>query len=239
MASRVEGRDGRGGTLVDQLPRLGSPSLEAFLATGTAARIAAALMEAPAAQFVLDQLFYKEPGRVLPTPWHQDTPFLRVRGDDMARVWLPCDPSPRDLTVQLVRGSHRWNVVFDTATMAQSDVRTAEEGGAFTYEGIGDSALPVTPDIERWRDSFDILEFDLEPGDALVFNGNMLHGARGRDHYPAPRRAYASMWGGPALRHHKPKGNSMPSFAELRGVDVPHGAAIGDYPEAFPIGWAA
>jgi ectoine hydroxylase-related dioxygenase (phytanoyl-CoA dioxygenase family) len=240
MSSRVEGRDGRGGTLVDQLPCLASPTLQAFLDTGAPARIAAALMETPSAHFVLDQLFYKEAGRVLPTPWHQDTPFLRVRGDDMARVWFTCDPSPRDLTVQLVRGSHRWNVVFDTATMAASEVRTASEAGEFTYEGIGDSALPVTPDIERWRDSFDILEFEVAPGDALVFNGNMLHGARGREHHDAPRRAYASMWGGPALRHHNPKGgHSMPSFAELRGIDVPHGAAIGDWPEAFPAGWTS
>jgi ectoine hydroxylase-related dioxygenase (phytanoyl-CoA dioxygenase family) len=128
MASRMKGADGRGGTVVDQLPSLSSQSLQAFLDRGIAAEIAARMMEAPSAQFVLDQLFYKEAGRVLPTPWHQDTPFLRVRGDDMARVWLTCDPSPRELTVQLVRGSHRWNVVYDTMPGGASELVTAKEG---------------------------------------------------------------------------------------------------------------
>jgi ectoine hydroxylase-related dioxygenase (phytanoyl-CoA dioxygenase family) len=222
--------------MVDQLPSLGSPILRAFLDRGIAAEIAARMMQVPTAQFVLDQLFYKEPGRVLPTPWHQDTPFLNVRGDDMARVWLTCDPSPCELTVELVRGSHRWNVVYDTATAAASELQTVAEGQEFSYNGIGDSSLPLTPDVARYRDSFDILRWSVEPGDALIFNGNMLHGASGLDDHPTPRRAYASMWGGPKLRHHSP-GKAMPSIAEMSGIVVPHGAPIGDYPEAFPIGW--
>ena len=63
-----------------------------------------------------------------PTPWHQDTPFLRVRGDQMVRVWLCCDSSPADLTVQVVRGSHRWNVVYNTRTMANSPVMSERKG---------------------------------------------------------------------------------------------------------------
>lgn len=237
MASRVEGLDGRGGTTVDQLPSLSSPSLRAFLERGIAPEIAARVMEVESAQFVLDQLFYKEAGRVLPTPWHQDTPFLRVRGDDMARVWLTCDPSPKELTVQFVRGSHRWNVVFDTATPGTSELKTVDEGRDFTYTGIGDASLPTTPDIERYRDSFDILTWDVEPGDALIFNGNMLHGASGLENHPTRRRAYASMWGGPKLRNHNPVTKAMPSIGEVNGVVVPHGAPIGDHPEAFPMGW--
>jgi ectoine hydroxylase-related dioxygenase (phytanoyl-CoA dioxygenase family) len=238
-SSRVQGKDGRGGTVVDQLPSLASPSLRAFLDRGIAPELAARMMGVPAAHFVLDQLFYKESGRVLPTPWHQDTPFLNVRGDDMARVWITCDPSPRELTVELVRGSHRWNVVYDTATAAASELQTVTEGGDFSYSGIGDSSLPTMPDIARYRDSFDILRWDVAPGDALIFNGNMLHGASGLDDHPMPRRAYASMWGGPKLRHHCPPGKTMPSIAELNGIAVPHGAPIGDYPEAFPVGWAS
>lgn len=239
MSSRVAGMDGRGSTMVDQLPSLGSPSLRAFLERGIVPELAGRVLEVPSAHFVLDQLFYKEAGRVLPTPWHQDTPFLRVRGDDMARIWLTCDPSPRELTVQLVRGSHRWNVVFDTAVAGASELKTVAEGDEFTYSGIGDSSLPVTPDIAKYRDSFDILGWDMEPGDALIFNGNMLHGAAGLDDHPTPRRAYASMWGGPKLRQHSPMAKAMPSIGELNGIEVPHGAPIGDYPAAFPIGWTS
>ncbi len=236
LYSLVQSDDGRGETLAAQFPSLRSPSTVRLLREGPAAQLAARLMGAPSAQLVLDQAFYKHPGKIVPTPWHQDTPFLQVRGDDMARVWLSCDPSPEHVTVEVVRGSHRWNVVFDTATMAESKVRTAGEGEAFTYDGMAAPGQPAVPDIEAHRGSFDIMRFAVEPGDAVVFNGNMLHGAQGCDDYPLPRRALAVMWGGPELRYHRPVGHAMPVPGE-RGGEIPHGARIGDYPEAFPVFW--
>lgn len=235
--SRVQSADGRGETVVDQLPSEASPSLKALIRDGRIAEIAAQMMRTPSAQLVLDQLFYKQPGRVVPTPWHQDTPFLCVRGHDIARIWLSCDPSPADLTVQVVRGSHRWNVIYSTQSEAQSEVATTDEGGAFSYDGIGDARQPPTPDIERYRGSFDIMTFDVEPGDAVVFHGHVLHGAAGRDDHPRPRRAFASLWGGPELRCHRPGGFAMPTVGQLRGYQAPHGARIGDHPEEFPYYW--
>lgn len=237
MFSRVEASDGRGETVVDQLPCLRSPSLRRLIEQGPAAELAARMMGAPSAQLVLDQVFYKEAGRVVPTPWHQDTPFLAVRGHDVARVWLTCDPSPRDLTVQVVRGSHLWNVVYDTFTMAASDVAMTDEGDAFSYNGIGDARLPAVPDIEAHRDSFDILSFDVEPGDAVVFHGNVLHGASGKAGHPHPRRAYATMWGGPELRYHQVQGHAMPLPGDGRDKAIPAGARIAEHPDAFPLYW--
>lgn len=235
--SRVQSADARGETVVDQFPSLASPSLGALVAGGRIAGIAARMMGTPSAQLVLDQLFYKRAGRVVPTPWHQDTPFLCVRGHDIARVWLSCDPSPADLTVQVVRGSHRWNVIYSTQSEADSQVRTSEDGGAFSYDGIGDAHQPPTPDVERYRSSFDIMTFDVEPGDAVVFHGHVLHGAAGRDDYPLPRRAFATLWGGPELRCHRPGGFAMPTVGQLGGYEAPHGARIADHPEEFPVYW--
>ncbi len=178
MFSRFEAPGGCGETMVDQFPSLHSRFLRQLLEEAPVAELAARLMGVPSAQLILDQMFYKRKGRIVPTPWHQDTAFLRVRGHDMARVWLSRDPSPRDVTVQVVRGSHLWNVVFDTPGAA-SDVVKAGEGSGFTYNGIGNSELPPVPDIEGHRDSFDILGFEVEPGDAVVFHGNVLHGAAG------------------------------------------------------------
>lgn len=237
MFSRVEAADGKGETVVDQLPILRSPLLRRLVEEAPVAELAARMMRAPSAQLILDQVFYKEAGRVVPTPWHQDTPFLRVRGHDMARVWLTCDPSPRDVTVEVVRGSHRWNVVFDTSSMAQSSVVTAAEGSDFSYSGIGDARLPSVPDIEAHRGSFDILGFDVEPGDAVEFHGNILHGASGKAGHPHPRRAFASMWGGPELRYHRPEGHAMPLPGTAEAEAIPGGARIGDHTDAFPMFW--
>lgn len=235
--TRVQSPNGEGETLLEMFPSLHCPSLQRLLETGTAAELAARLMATPTAQLILDQTFYKARGYINPTPWHQDTPFLRVRGHDMARVWLTCDVSPRDLTIQVVRGSHRWNVVYNTMGPGTARVVTADEGEAFTFEGMGDDDLPTAPDVARYRDSFDILSWDVEPGDALVFNGNMLHGADGRPDYPNPRRAFTSMWGGPDLRYQSIEGNATPTLAELGGRSVPQDARIGDHQDIFRVGW--
>ncbi|MGB8366013.1 MAG: phytanoyl-CoA dioxygenase family protein [Rhizomicrobium sp.] len=228
---------GEGDTFLDLFPSLRCPSLKMLLATGTVPEIAARLMECSSAQLILDQIFYKQKGYVNPTPWHQDTPFLRVRGHDMARVWLTCDFSPGELTVQVVRGSHRWNVVYNSATADSTRVMTAGEGKDRPFAGIGDDSLPVAPDVAKYHDSFDILSWDVRPGDALIFHGNVLHGAQGRENHPTARRAFASMWGGPDLRYYVPPGNAIPTLAEINGHSVPHGARIGDYEDAFAVGW--
>ncbi len=49
--------------------------------------------------------------------------------------------------------------------------REGGEGSGFTYNGIGDAEMLPVPDIEGHRDSFDILGFDVEPGDAGAFQG--------------------------------------------------------------------
>lgn len=235
--SVVRTPEGTGETLVEQYPSQHSPSLAALVASGIPGEIAARAMGTPSAQLVLDQIFYKAAGPVAPTPWHQDTPFLRVRGEQLVRVWLCADPSPADLTVQVVRGSHRWNVVYNTRTEAASPVMS-ERKGEFEAAQLGDGHLPLVPDVAGQRDSFDILTFEVEPGDALIFHGNILHGADGRSDYPRRRRAFASLWGGPELRYHRSEGKTFPPpGGEPAEGKIAHGAPIGHYAAAFPVGW--
>lgn len=236
--SIVRTAEGTGETLVEQYPSQNSPALAALVASGMPGAIAARMMGTASAQLVLDQIFYKSAGPIAPTPWHQDTPFLRVRGDQMVRVWLCCDPSPADLTVQVVRGSHRWNVVYNTRTMASSPV-LSERKGEFEAAQLGDAYLPLVPDVASHKDSFDIMRFDVQPGDALIFQGNMLHGADGRAWCDHPRRAFAMLWGGPQLRHHRSAGKTFPPPGGEPDGPIPDGDPIGLHRTAFPVGWSA
>jgi ectoine hydroxylase-related dioxygenase (phytanoyl-CoA dioxygenase family) len=237
MTSRVTTAAGKGDTLTDQFASLHNAKLARFIAESPAAEIAGRLMASAQAQFVLDQIFYKQKGHVVCTPWHQDTPFLRVRGGDLARVWVCCDPSPRRLTVQVVRGSQRWNVIYRATGSADEDAVAVDVGTRFSYSGEYDSALPELPKIAAYRGSFDIMSWDVEPGDALVFNGNILHGAEGGFDHPTPRRAFASLWAGDDVRYHVSRSHTVPDLAVLKGTLVPHGAPISDYPQIFPVGW--
>lgn len=242
--SRIRSTQGEGETFLETFPSQRSPSLQKLLEVRRVPELAARMMERPSAQLILDQVFYKKKGFVNPTPWHQDTPYLRVRGDDMIRVWLCCDFSPKELTLQIVRGSHRWNVVYNGRPPADETKGLANtgEGKMFRYtnkEGNNKEGNdgPIMPDIAKYRDSFDILMWDVEPGDALVFNGNMLHAAGGSPSSQNDRRVYASMWGGPDLRYIDPPENAIPTLADINGYRVPNRARIGDYKDAFPLGW--
>jgi hypothetical protein len=96
------------------------------------------------------------------------------------------------------------------------------------------------PDVARYRDSFDILSWDVEPGDALAFQGNMLHGAEGHPGHDRPRRAFAALFGGPNLRYHAPQGKAFPTPGKIQGLQleaIPDGALIGNHQDAFPVCW--
>lgn len=239
-ATKVSAPMGQGQTVVRDYVAHESPSLTALVDSGVVGEIGAALMQTPSAQVILDQIFYKTKGPIVATPWHQDTPFLRVRGDDLVRLWFPCDISPRELTVQVVRGSHRWNVVYNTTGGAPEDIKVANQA-AMGRDGVGDPWLPPAPDVRKYRDSFDILSWTVEPGDVLAFQGNMLHGTDGHPGHDRPRRAFAILMGGPQLRYHAPHGKAFPSPGRIRGVrtddHIPNGAPIGDYLDAFPVCW--
>ena len=238
-ATRASDKEGEGMTFLESFPSLNSPALQTLLETSCIPEIAARMMRAPSAQLILDQIFYKQHGRVIPTPWHQDTPYLRVRGDEMVRVWITADESPREISLQIVRGSHRWNVIYNPRLGGRDGhIRKTGEGKMLKMSAQ-ESTAPEVPDIERFRDSFDILNWDVAPGDALVFHGNMLHAAGGADDYPGDRRAYTSMWGGPNLQYVVPGDGAIPTLAQINGFDVPDGARIGDHPDAFPLGWQA
>jgi ectoine hydroxylase-related dioxygenase (phytanoyl-CoA dioxygenase family) len=236
--TKVDAERGAGETMVLDYASQESPCVRALLDSGVIGEIGASLMQTPSAHLVLDQIFHKAPGPILATPWHQDTPFLRVRGDDLIRLWFPCDFSPREITVQVVRGSHRWNVVWSTRVDTEEMKPQAGDAGV-----VGDSWLPAPPDVARYRDSFDILSWDVEPGDVLAFQGNMLHGTDGLVKYDRPRRALAVLLGGPGLRYHAPEGKAFPSPGRVRGLrakdDFPDGTPIGEYEDAFPTLWRA
>ncbi len=239
-STRATDPEGRGETFLESFPSQGAnPSLKALLEIGRIPEIAGRMMRAPSAQLVLDQVFYKQAGRIIATPWHQDTPYLRVRGDDMIRVWVSADHSPRELTLQIIRGSHRWGMVFDPQIETGGNIKNADDKGRMIQLTGGANRGPRVPDIARYPESFDILSWDVEPGDALIFNGNMLHAAGGAENHPMRRRAYTSMWAGPELRYIEPPDNALPTLAEIKKVSVPYGDRVGDHPDAFPIGWRA
>jgi ectoine hydroxylase-related dioxygenase (phytanoyl-CoA dioxygenase family) len=141
----------------------------------------AALWGEPRMWYMGEQLFLKEGGHSRRTPWHQDTSYLRMRGNQLVACWITLEPLPRRHCLEFVRGSHRGTLFNGSAFSAHDD----------TAPLYRDSPLPRLPDIESNRDAFDIVAWDLEPGDLLVFHLGILHGGGGTE--PGMRRRTASL----------------------------------------------
>ncbi|HEY5645493.1 MAG TPA: phytanoyl-CoA dioxygenase family protein [Pseudomonadales bacterium] len=128
-----------------------------------------------------EQLFLKEGGHSRRTPWHQDTSYLRMRGQQLVACWITLDPLPKEHCLEFVRGSH-------LGTLHNGSAFSAGDDTAPLYR---DSPLPRLPDIQADRSAFDILSWDVSPGDVLVFHLGMLHGGAGT--VPGLRRRTASL----------------------------------------------
>jgi len=228
MTSRFAGGDGRGETVTDQFSSLVHPVLADAVARSPLGAMAARVMRSDRACFVLDQMFYKAAGWNLATPYHQDTPFLHVEGDDLVRTWVCCDASPRETTVGVVRGSHRWGVTYSTGGPGTTTMKQETTDASFSYlDSQPDVRLPQLPDVQRYRSSFEVMTFAVEPGDVLLFNGNILHGSDGGIELPHPRRAFAVLWGGQDARYLRRTGQEFPDLARIRASEQGAGQGSG------------
>ena len=64
------------------------------------------------------------------------------------------------------------------------------------YDGSFE-AFETVPDIEAHRDDYEILSWELEPGDAIAFHMKTVHGRSGNGgtHHPSSRRGDPVAWG--------------------------------------------
>jgi len=157
-----------------------------FAMESPAAEIAGRVMQSHRINFFYDQLLVKEPGANERTPWHQDQPYWAVAGRQVCSIWLPLDPVTRETCVEYVAGSHAWPE-FSPYHFADGT----------PYEGTGLSQLP---DIEAERERHRIVSFAMEPGDCLVFQAMIVHGAP-PNHSSNRRRALATRWTGDDARY--------------------------------------
>ncbi len=241
---------------IDHFPADKIPSLRAFIDDSPLAECVGRILDSPV-RFYMDQVFYKPAGEIIPTPWHQDTCYYNITGHDLIRAWVSPDIVPRDRSMEVIRGSHLWNVTYrpwvgrdpasdpDGAAEAeeklakQEAVIGAEAHDGWSYEqAFADYSLPLLPDIEANRDSFDILGWDYEPGDILLFHGDIVHSARGNVHAPSSRRALATMWAGDDVSYLHRRGQVIPDPQALYALNPQNGDTLDKFPEVFPVAWA-
>lgn len=190
---------------------------ERFAFESAAADLGAALMQTDTVQLFHDHVLVKEPETATATPWHADRPYYFVDGRQTISFWVPLDPVPLETTLRIIAGSHRWEKdVLPVRWLAGDDF----------YPSV-DEYLPV-PDPDADPDRFEVLEWALEPGDAIAFDFGACHGARGNPGADR-RRAFSLRLVGGDARYASRPGPTSPPFPG-------HGMTDGDRlrPDWFP-----
>ena len=184
------------------------PEARAFDIEGPYPEIAAQLMQSKQVNLFMDQLIVKYSGTPATTPWHQDTTYMAVDGRDFITFWTTTRPVPQEMTCEYVRGSHRWGVLF--APFIQGAISSGEiPSYAFRKYAVGlpegmarkgTSDEPI-PHIEGEREKYDIVGFDVEPGDCIVFYANVAHKGQGNPRDPEKRISYIVRYLGDDARY--------------------------------------
>jgi ectoine hydroxylase-related dioxygenase (phytanoyl-CoA dioxygenase family) len=163
-----------------------------------AAEVAARIMGSHSAQFFHDHVLVKEPGTQKATPWHQDAPYYFVDGAQTVSFWIPIDPV-QEATLRLIAGSHRWDPMI-------LPVRWIDDSDFYASAG---NYRPV-PDPDREPD-LRVLEWTMQPGDAVLFDFRTAHGARGNP-TSNRRRVLSLRWVGDDARYAERAGRTSPPF---------------------------
>lgn len=174
-----------------------------FVHESAAASVAARIMASNRINIFFDQWLIKEPGTDTKTPWHHDMTYWPIDGWQICTIWVALDPVTKENgAVEYVKGSHRWGNKYKPASFSGGDQYKED--------------LPEVPDIEAAREQFEIVQFELEPGDCTIHHGLIVHGSPGNAASDMRRRAYITRWAGDDVVFHPRDGlQEMPELPDI------------------------
>lgn len=191
--------------------------------------LAGALMGSNRVNFFFDAVFIRSAGTKFRTPFHQDEPYWSVTGFDCCSAWIPLTTVAKKSSLEFVRGSHRWNERYQQKNFG---ALTGDERDQVVFD---DDAVPF-PDIEREGRRYDVLSWDMEPGDVAFFNARTIHGGSGNLEEGEELRVFNTKWLGDDVRVcFRPEGMDPDHSAVMTQVGLKPGDRIGTdlYPEVW------
>jgi ectoine hydroxylase-related dioxygenase (phytanoyl-CoA dioxygenase family) len=191
-----------------------------FIFNSSAAAVAGLLMGSNEVRLYHEHLLVKEPNTKQKTPWHQDQPYYNIEGSQNCSMWAPMDPVARAATLEFVAGTHKGPWLMPRSFMS-SDAKWFPEG-----------TLADLPDIEGNRDAFEIIGWEMQPGDVVFFHMLTLHAAAGVGN--GRRRVLSVRFLGDDIRHAPRQWKTSPVFPGL-DQELAAGAPM-DHP-LFPVLW--
>lgn len=202
-----------------------------FVLHSPMAEIAGRLMGVESVNFFFDAIFARTPGNQFRTPFHQDEPYWSVRGFDACSSWMPLVSVEKRSALEFVRGSHRWTQNYSQQNFG---ALTGDERDQVVHRD--EQGRVPFPDIEGDRDSYDILSWDMEPGDVAIFNARIIHGGSGLLAPGRDLKVFNTQWLGDDVRvHFRPEGMDPDHREVMTEIGLRPGDRIGTdlYPELW------
>ena len=195
---------------------------------GPLPELVAALTDSRKVSLYSDQLFLKEPGSSVRTPWHQDKPYWVMQGEKVAVCWVPVDVVTIESgAMGYVIGSHRWGQTFKLSDFI-TDTGTYPAVGGIEFDDL--SNLPA---IDAEPDRFEVRRFEAGPGDVIVHHWMTLHGSTGNVSATKIRRAASVRYAGEDVTYLR-RGSSPEPFRHW--VTLKDGDPL-ERDSRFPIVW--
>ena len=182
--------------------------------------IAARIMNSEKSFLMVDLAFVKEPMTPNTTPWHQDQPYGWYNGWQVCSFWTPLDPVTLESgALEWIPGSHRWGKWFRPTGFDPAQYQDGDE-----FEPL--------PDFEAERSRYDIIHYDMEPGDVLAHHLLTVHGAPGNSTADRRRRALAFRYAGDDARYAVRKVGPQPIRPPGLNPGDPFGCEL--FPQVWP-----
>jgi ectoine hydroxylase-related dioxygenase (phytanoyl-CoA dioxygenase family) len=216
--STIAGRAGGGRFVAGVDHARVQPELRAFACDSPLPAVVAALLESSAVHLYEDSILVKEPGTAERTVWHQDLGYFHVEGTQLCTTWCPLDPvTPETGGMRFARGSHRTGTLYRPNLFVIDEPIPGTEG-------------ETVPDIDAG--GYDIVTFDMEPGDVTVHDARTLHAAGPNRSATTRRRAISVRYCGDDARVRiRPGAPRKPHHAGLHDGDRLGGDA---FPQVWP-----
>ncbi len=195
VCSRIWNRSDEGHTtFYDTQVWRTNPYYRDFILHSDLAELAGRVMGITSVNFFFDSVFARSKGTQFRTPFHQDEPYWSVEGFNCSSAWMPLVACEKRSALEFVKGSHRWEQRFAQTNFG---ALTGDERDQVHFSQT--DTVPF-PDIEGNRSDYDILSWDMEPGDVAIFNARMIHGGSGLLREDRDLTVFNTQWLGPDVR---------------------------------------
>ena len=229
--SRIWDKDDAGHTMFyDTLAWREIEEYKKFIFDSPAAQICGQLMKTKAVHYFFDAVFVRSPGTKFETPWHQDEPYWSIEGYDACTLWMPLVPVKQKNCLSFVPGSHLFKSVFNQKNFGEL---TGNPKDQVDFSKVADQEFP---NINANPEHFGVVNWELQPGDCIAFNGRTMHGGSGKLDNNTSLKVFTTKWMGDDVRIKFRNYGMDPDFSS---VMIKKGLKSGDRPstDMYPLVW--